>query len=186
MSKTNVYDDFDWLSRRVERVRKNNAKYRESDNYHESIRRSNNKRQQDAARYASNTSKRWTEDDDNYLIEHNGEPIASLAQALGRGYWSVCTRRSRLGLSQDYMTKTASDVRRETAERQRRWQRKQQQLTGDRATRTYTQWTTHDDDFILNNMGKLTHSEMALKLGRTRDAVAARVHRLRRDKQEVA
>lgn len=47
-------------------------------------------------------------------------------------------------------------------------------------------WTESDDDFLRENIGSMTHGQMAKALGRTNNAVRQRCQRLGLRKQEVS
>lgn len=69
-------------------------------------------------------------------------------------------------------------LREEGVEAPRMWERPRE--------RNRMAWTESDDDFLRENIGSMTHEQMAKALGRTNNAVRQRCQRLGLRKQEVS
>lgn len=139
---------------------------------------------------------RWTRSKDEYLIEHYHKlSVAEIAETLGMSYYQTTSRARRLNVSY----RLSSWSREETIFLLEHIQTEPLPWVAEQLGRTmaavslrpkqlgiFPGWTGHDDQVLLQNLGKLTHEQIGKLIDRPAYAIDKRERFLRNEEFEFS
>lgn len=101
--------------------------------------------------------KKWSKEEDEFLIKNNSIERKIVAEQLGRSLSSICNRYKYLGLKRPRIL----------------------------INETQTEWTKEEIEFIKNNYQNYSYAELGKKINRSRSAVQSKIMKLGLKKDKI-